>query len=74
MAGDKKSGSQAGWTQVKFDRQIAIIAKVNGASVFYTDDMKQTEFAEMLGMKVIHTWDLDLPAKHAQISLIDDKS
>lgn len=69
---DKKSGSNAGWQQVKFDRQIAIIAKVGGAEVFYTDDDNQTHFASLIGLKVKHTWDLDLPPKYAQIPLIDD--
>jgi hypothetical protein len=67
-SGDKKSGVAASWNEIKFDRQIAIIAKVGGAEIFYTDDTNQTKFAEMTGMQVKHTWDLDLPAKYAQMS------
>ncbi|WP_415404089.1 hypothetical protein [Tateyamaria sp. SN3-11] len=68
-SGDKKSGVKAGWNEVKFDRQIAVIAKVNGAEIFYTDDDNQSTFAQMLGLTVKHTWDLDLPPELAQTSL-----
>jgi len=70
--GDKKSGIEAGWNEVKFDRQIAIIAKTNGAEIFYTDDGNQSEFAKMLGLKVVHTWELELPASHAQQDWVSD--
>lgn len=70
--GSKRLGSAAGWQKVKFDRQIAATAKANGAEIFYTDDDNQTRFAEMLEMKVIHTWDLDLPAKYAQQDFLDE--
>lgn len=71
--GDKKSGSKAGWNEVKFDRQIATIAKTNGAEIFYTDDGNQTNFAKMLGLKVIHSWELDLPAGQAQRDWLNDE-
>ena len=64
--GDKKGGVSAGWQEVKFDRQIAVIAKVNGAEILYTDDENQTIFAGQLGLKVKHTWQLDLPPKYRQ--------
>ncbi len=57
-SGDKRSGVSADWQKVKFDRQIAIIAKVKRAEVFYTDDNTQAEFARQLGIEVQHTWDL----------------
>lgn len=69
--GDKKSGVSAGWQEIKFDRQIAIIAKVGGAEIFYSDDLTQSAFAKMLGMRVKHTWDLDLPPEFAQIDALD---
>lgn len=71
-SGDKKGGVKAGWQEVKFDRQIAVIAKVNGADVFYTDDGNQSAFAEQLGMTVKHTWDLDLPLKYVQGDWLKD--
>ncbi|WP_155992478.1 hypothetical protein [Fodinicurvata fenggangensis] len=67
--GDKKSGSKAGWNEVKYDRQIAMIAKVYGAEALYTDDRNQSTFAEEIGLKVLHTWDLELPSDYAQASL-----
>lgn len=67
--GDKKGGVSAGWQEVKFDRQIAVIAKVNGAEILYTDDGNQTVFAGRLGLRVKHTWQLDLPPKYRQGSL-----
>jgi len=71
-AGDKRSGIAASWNEIKFDRQIAAIAKVGRASVFYTDDNNQTKFAKLLGLEVKHTWDLYLPDKYRQISLIEE--
>lgn len=71
--GDKKSGVEAPWNQVKFDRQIVSIAIVNGSEIIFTDDYKQSVFAEMCGLKVMHTWDLDLPNEYAQYSMLDSK-
>ena len=65
-AGDKKAGVAAAWQQVKFDRQIAMIAKVGRARTLFTDDTAQSQFAAEIGLNVKHTWDLDLPASHAQ--------
>jgi hypothetical protein len=70
--GDKKGGVKAGWSEIKFDRQIAVIAKVNGADIFYTDDQNQSEFARQIGLAVKHTWDLELPSEYAQIDFIKD--
>jgi hypothetical protein len=70
--GDKKSGSTEGWQKVKFDRQISIIAKTAGAEIFYTDDSNQTHFSKLIGLKVIHTWELPLPKKIAEPNLFDD--
>ncbi len=69
--GDKKSGSTADWQKVKYDRQISIIAKTAGAEIFYTDDSNQTHFAKLIGLRVIHTWELPLPKKIAEPNLFD---
>lgn len=69
QSGDKKSGSVADWQKVKFDKQIAAIAKTSGAEIFYTDDDDQAHFAERLGLKVVHSWELPLPPDLAQPSL-----
>lgn len=68
-SGDKRSGLSAPWNEIKFDRQIAVIAKVNGADTLYTDDRNQAEFAKQIGLLVKHTWDLDLPPESAQQGL-----
>lgn len=71
-AGDKKSGSSADWQKVKFDRQIAAIAKTAGAEIFYTDDNNQTHFSKLIGLRVVHTWELPLPKKIAEPMLFED--
>lgn len=70
--GDKKSGSTEDWQKVKFDRQISIIAKTAGAEIFYTDDSNQTHFSKLIGLRVIHTWELPLPNKIAEPNFFDD--
>lgn len=70
--GDKRSGVAADWQEVKFDRQIAVIAKIGGAEIFYTDDLNQATFARNMGLAVKHSWDLDLPPESAQMELIRD--
>lgn len=65
-SGDKKGGVGAGWQEVKFDRQIVVIAKVNGAEILYTDGENQGIFAEQLGLEVKHTWQLELPEQYRQ--------
>ncbi len=71
-SGDKRLGRGEAWQKVKMDRQIAAIAKVNGADILYTDDDSQSYFASVLDMQVKHTWDLDLPPKYAQMSFPED--
>lgn len=70
--GGKKPKVKASRQEIKFDRQIAAIAKANGAEIFYTDDGPQTTFAEALALKVVHTWDLDLPPQYAQRNFLDE--
>ena len=71
----KRSGVNASCNEIKFDRQIAVIAKVNGADIFYTDDKNQAYFADSLGMKVVHTWELPISPEKLQIPIEypDDK-
>jgi len=71
-SGDKKAGVAANWQEIKFDRQIAAIARVNGALILYTDDDNQTLFAKGMGLTVRHTWDLPIPARYAQGDLLED--
>lgn len=72
-SGDKKSGVSAPWNEIKYDRQIAVTAKVNGAEILYSDDANQTVFAQQIGLNVTHTWDLELPPEYAQTGFnLDD--
>ena len=45
-AGDQREGLPITKNAMKFDRQIVAIAKVNGASVIYSDDDGVAKFAE----------------------------
>ena len=47
--------------KAKFDRQTAIIAKVNGAKNLYTDDENMASFARRIDMNIVHTWQLPMP-------------
>lgn len=54
--------------KVKFDRQIAAIAKANAADTLYTDDRKLKGFAEKHGINVVLTWELPLPPPEPEIT------
>lgn len=68
---DKRSGQIGNWEQVKMDRLIVAIALSRGADTLYSDDTRQGNFAKMVGLSVISTWELDLPPEYAQQSLFD---
>jgi len=59
--------------RVKVDIQIAAVALTYGAETLYTDDESQTMFAEMCGLKVMHTWDLPISDAHKQGDLFEGK-
>jgi predicted nucleic acid-binding protein len=59
--GSKKDGSKSTWAKVNFDRQIAAIAKVEGADVLYTDDENLRKFADKLGLRVITLEEVPIP-------------
>lgn len=59
--GNKKAGSKGTWAKVKFDQQIAAIAKVEGAHTLYTDDEDLAKFAEKMGLEVVALADLPVP-------------
>jgi hypothetical protein len=54
------------WAKLKFDRQIIAIEKVNAANTIYTDDTGLAVVAKGNGLKIVHTWELPLPAVRAQ--------
>lgn len=67
-AGDKKASQpDAGWQKIKFDHQIAAIAKCNRATTIYSEDVGLRRFAERLGMRALSIQDLpDDPASVQQ--------
>ena len=58
----KRGGSGSPWAKIRFDRQIVAIARTNGAKRIYSDDKDLAKFATKLGIEVVPTWDLPLPA------------
>ncbi|TPN29607.1 type II toxin-antitoxin system VapC family toxin [Mesorhizobium sp. B2-3-3] len=69
--GDKKDGSDATWTKVKYDRQIVAIAKVNSAPAIYSDDINLTSFARRNGLRVISVADLNVPNEASQMDWVN---
>lgn len=65
-AGDKKQGSPESWQKVKIDRQIIAIARINQVDQIYSDDKGVKHFAELLGIKVVQTWEMPLPTEDVQ--------
>jgi predicted nucleic acid-binding protein len=72
VMGDKRGGSIGDWAKVRFDRQIIAIAKTNGAKRIYSDDKDLGKFSSRLGIEVVRTSDLPLPAAK-QINLAYEK-
>jgi predicted nucleic acid-binding protein len=64
-AGDKKEGT-ASWLKVKFDRQIVAIAKVEGATVIYSNDDDIRRFSARDGLEVINLESLPSPPEKPQ--------
>lgn len=58
--------------KAKFDRQIVMVAKVNGAEALYTDDTNQTAFARRIGLKVVHSWELPEPPPEQEVLELPD--
>jgi hypothetical protein len=65
-SGNKRGGSSEVWSKVKYDRQIAAIAKVREATAIYTDDAGLRNVATALNIEVISVADMPLPAETAQ--------
>lgn len=69
-AGDKRGkGVSAAWAKVKFDRQIVAIAKVNGASIIYSDDDDVAKLAKLVGITVTSLEQLPEPPTPPQIEM-----
>jgi hypothetical protein len=68
-SGDKKAGSTEVWNKVKYDRQIAAIARVHQATQICCDDSGLRNTATKLGIAVVGIGDLELPPEKAQKEL-----
>lgn len=79
LAARGKSGKRTGdlpYQKVKFDRQIVAIARVNEARTIYSDDQDLGRFAKSVGLRVVCTWDLPIPASKTPLfdNLPDEKA
>lgn len=61
-------------TKIKFDRQIVAVAKSEGAHTVYSDDEDVYKYGARSGLKVIRTWELDLPPQDPQMKLDLDRN
>jgi hypothetical protein len=68
----KRGGSEATWAKVNFDRQIVAIAKVNRASMIYTDDGDMIKFAKRMGIDTTSSWELPKP-REKQADLFEEE-
>jgi hypothetical protein len=59
--GDRPRNTTETLAKIKYDRQIAAIAKVEGASVVYSDDKNVRSYAKRLGMMAVALFELPLP-------------
>ena len=67
--GDKRGRGEGTWSKIKYDRQIIAIAKVEGASVIYSDDKGIWKYGSDAGLSVLRTADLPLPPENPQLGL-----
>jgi hypothetical protein len=73
--GGRKKEPDVPYQKVKFDRQIVVIAKANGAHTIYSDDGDVRKFATRAGLKVVSTWELEVPpSKTPLFDLLEEGS
>lgn len=60
-----KSNAGSTWPKVRYDHQIVAIAKVEGASVLYTDDVRLRNYAQRAGLGTLGIAELPLPPEPA---------
>ncbi|MBV8460014.1 MAG: hypothetical protein JO009_03920 [Candidatus Eremiobacteraeota bacterium] len=59
--GDRPKSATETYAKIKYDRQIVAIAKVEGATVVYSDDSNVRTYARNLGMRAVALAELPLP-------------
>jgi predicted nucleic acid-binding protein len=70
--GGKRGDSGSPWAKLKFDRQIVAIAKVNQASVIFSDDRDIRAIAKRVDIAVKGIADIPIPEEDPQISLLEE--
>jgi hypothetical protein len=70
--GNKKGAANAPWQQIKTDRQILAIARVNQVSVIYTDDEQLAVEAQRLNIRVTSVSDIPLKPQQERLDLLFD--
>lgn len=68
-AGDLRAGTDATRAQLRFDRQILAIARVQREHHVYTDDGNMRTFAKAAGFRVVGLRDIPLPTANRQTAL-----
>jgi hypothetical protein len=71
MRGNRKS-PETPWQKVKLDCQIVAVAVAAGAEILYSDDKGQSALCNEIGLKVLHSWDMELPDDYRQKSWLED--
>jgi len=69
-SGNKRTDPEATWAKIKYDRQIVAIARVENASIIYSDDRHIRRLAADAGMSVIGIAEVPLPDDLKQMDLL----
>lgn len=59
------------WQHIKMDLMIVGVAIASKATRIYSDDKSQSRFAELAGLEVVHSWDLQITGKYQQKNLFE---
>lgn len=69
--GNKRSGLDATWAKVKFDRQIVAIAKTQRANTIYSNDSDIRKLAYREAIPVVPIWELPQPpARQSELDFL----
>jgi len=64
--GSKRAHQNSVWAKIKYDRQIVAVAKVNRATVIYSDDGHVRTLGDQNKIRVVRLVDLPIPDKDRQ--------
>ena len=70
--GDKRGGvAESPWQKVKFDRQIVAIARALRVAAICSDDTDLAKHARRMTIRIVHSWNLPLPAEDLQLDIFN---